>query len=200
MIAVTDPRPIRETPDHYARSLGEVTVGTPERLSGPIELSDYDPAWAATFRGQAVRIHDALGRRANRIEHVGSTAVPDLPAKPIIDIVLEVPDAADEDAYVPELATLGYVLRIREPVWFEHRLLRGHRPRVNLHVFGAGCPETDRMVRFRDWLRANPADRDVYAAAKRELAAREWTYLQQYADTKTDVIAAIVARADARGR
>lgn len=200
MIAVTDPRPIPETPDDYARSLAEVTVGTPERQSGPIELRDHDLAWAATFRDQAVRIHDALGRRANRIEHVGSTAVPDLLAKPIIDIVLEVPDAADEGAYVPELATLGYVLRIREPGWFEHRLLRGHRPQVNLHVFGAGCPETDRMVRFRDWLRANPADRDRYAAAKRELAAREWTYLQQYADAKTEVIAAIVARADAHGR
>jgi GrpB-like predicted nucleotidyltransferase (UPF0157 family) len=165
-----------------------------ERPAGPIELCDHDPEWAARFREQAVRIRDALGARASRIEHVGSTAVPDLIAKPIIDVVLEVPDSADEGAYVPELATLGYVLRIREPEWFEHRLLRGHRPQVNLHVFPAGCPETDRMVRFRDLLRTHPADRDRYAEAKRELAAREWSYVQQYADAKAPVIEAILAR------
>src|SRR5947209_410573 len=75
---VTDSRPIPKTPRDYERSLAEVTLGTPERPSGPIELSDHDPAWAATFREQAVRIRDALGSRAHRIEHVGSTAVPDL--------------------------------------------------------------------------------------------------------------------------
>ena len=195
MVTVPEPHPSIKTPQDYERSLAEVTVGTPERLSGPVALSDHDPAWAAIFRDQAVRIRDALGRRAHRIEHVGSTAVPDLVAKPIIDIVLEVPDSADEDDYVPELATHGYVLRIREPRWFEHRLLRCHRPRINLHVFGADCPETDRMLRFRDWLRANPADRDLYAAAKRDLAAREWAYVQQYADAKTEVITDIVTRA-----
>jgi GrpB-like predicted nucleotidyltransferase (UPF0157 family) len=200
MVIVPDPHPSIKTPQDYERSLAEVTLGTPERLSGPVVLSDHDPAWAATFREQAVRIRDALGRRAHRIEHVGSTAVPDLVAKPIIDIVLEVPDSADEDDYVPELATHGYVLRIREPRWFEHRLLRCHRPHINLHVFSANCPETDRMLRFRDWLRANPADRDLYAAAKRDLAARDWTYLQQYADAKTAVITDIVTRAGSHGR
>jgi GrpB-like predicted nucleotidyltransferase (UPF0157 family) len=103
-----------------------------------------------------------------------------------------VPDSADEGAYVPELATLGYVLSIREPEWFEHRLLRGHRPWVNLHVFSAGCSETDRMVRFRDRLRAHPADRDRYAETKRELATRDWAYVQQYADAKTPVVEAIL--------
>lgn len=200
MVIVPDPSPSIKTPRDYERSLAEITVGTPERLSGPVALSDHDPTWGATFREQAVRIRDALGRRAQRIEHVGSTAVPDLVAKPIIDIVLEVSDSADEDAYLPDLASHGYVLRIREPRWFEHRLLRCHRPRVNLHVFSADCPEIDRMLRFRDWLRANPADRDLYGAAKRELAGREWTYVQEYADAKTEVIAAIVARADQHGR
>jgi GrpB-like predicted nucleotidyltransferase (UPF0157 family) len=66
---------------------------------------------------------------------------------------------------------------------------------VNLHVFTAGCPETERMLRFRDWLRATPGDRDLYARAKRELASRDWTYTQQYADAKTAVVAAIMARA-----
>jgi GrpB-like predicted nucleotidyltransferase (UPF0157 family) len=91
------------------------------------------------------------------------------------------------------------VLRIREPSWLGHRLLRGFRPRVNLHVFTADCPETDRMLRFRDWLRAHPDDRERYAAAKRDLAARDWAYVQQYADAKTEVITAIIARADAQG-
>jgi GrpB-like predicted nucleotidyltransferase (UPF0157 family) len=163
-----------------------------DRWSGPIELHDHDPEWAAMFREQAVRIRDALGARASRIEHVGSTAVADLIAKPVIDIVLEVPDSAEESAYVPELATLGYVMRIREPEWFEHRFLQGHRPQVNLHVFSADCPETDRMLRFRDRLRAHPADRDRYAEAKRELAARDWAYVQQYADAKTSVIEEIL--------
>lgn len=197
MAGVTDPRPIPRTPEEYERTLAEVTVGTPERLSGPIELSDSDPGWAGAFREQAVRIRDALGARTIRIEHVGSTAVPGLVAKPIIDIVLEVPDSADENAYVPELASLGYVLRIREPDWFAHRLLRGHRPEVNLHIFSADCPETDRMLRFRDWLRSHPADRDRYAQEKRGLAARDWAYLQEYADAKTSVISAILARAAA---
>ena len=131
------------------------------------------------------------------LEHVGSTSVPGLPAKPIVDIVLEVPDSADEQAYVPDLGKAGYVLGIREPDWFEHRLLRGPRDAVNLHVFSAGCPETDRMLRFRDHLRTSTADRELYARTKRELAGRNWKYMQQYADAKTEVVGEIMARATA---
>ena len=130
-----------------------------------------------------------------RIEHVGSTAVPGLPAKPIVDIVLEVPDSADEAAYVPALEAAGYSLRIREPDWFEHRLLKGPDTDVNVHVFTAGCEEVDRMLLFRDWLRENAADRELYAERKRELAGREWKYMQQYADAKTAVVQEIMARA-----
>jgi GrpB-like predicted nucleotidyltransferase (UPF0157 family) len=126
---------------------------------------------------------------------VGSTSVPDLPAKPVIDIVLEVPDSSAEPAYVPDLEDAGYVLRIREPDWFEHRLFKGPDTDINLHVFSGGCTETDRMVLFRDWLRGNDADRDLYARAKRELASREWKYMQQYADAKTAIVTDIMTRA-----
>ena len=125
----------------------------------------------------------------------GSTAVPGLPAKPLIDIVLEVADSADEAAYVPAMESAGYVLRIREPDWFEHRVLKGPDTDVNVHVFTAGCEEVDRMLLFRDWLRENAADRELYAERKRELAGREWKYMQQYADAKTAVVDEIMGRA-----
>jgi GrpB-like predicted nucleotidyltransferase (UPF0157 family) len=129
------------------------------------------------------------------IEHAGSTSVPELPAKLIIDIVVEVPDSAVEEAYVPDLERGGYRLSIREPKWFEHRLFKGPDTTVNLHVFSAGCEEVRAMLRFRDHLRADDADRELYAQSKRELATREWTYLQQYADAKAAVIREILARA-----
>jgi GrpB-like predicted nucleotidyltransferase (UPF0157 family) len=123
--------------------------------------------------------------------------VPGLPAKPVIDIALEVPDSADEPAYVPDMETAGYVLRIREPEWFEHRVFKGPDTNVNLHVFSAGCEEVERMLLFRDRLRSNAADRELYARAKRELAARDWKYVQQYADAKTAVVHEIMSRAEA---
>jgi GrpB-like predicted nucleotidyltransferase (UPF0157 family) len=173
-------------------------IGGARPLSGPIELHDYDPHWPERYVEHAARVRAALGDRAVRLEHVGSTSVPGLAAKPIVDIVLEVPDSADELAYVGALEAVGYVLRIREPDWFEHRFLYIPGEGVQLHVFSSGCSETDRMVRFRDWLRADAADRDLYVRTKRELAARDWKYGQQYADAKTDVIEQIMARAMAR--
>jgi GrpB-like predicted nucleotidyltransferase (UPF0157 family) len=181
----------------YDEELARVTIGGPRPLDAPIEISEYDPRWPEWYEREEARIRAALGERVVRIEHVGSTSVPDLPAKPIVDIALEVPDSADEPAYVPDLEAAGYVLRIREPEWFEHRLFKGPDTEVNLHVFSAGCTEVEQMLLFRDWLRANAADRDLYARAKRELAARDWKYMQQYADAKTAVVHEIVARARA---
>ena len=195
----------------YEESLAEVTIGGPQPLGAPIEIRDYDPQWPRLYAREESRIRSALGERVVRLEHVGSTSVPGLPAKPVIDIALEVPDSSDEPAYVPDMEAAGYVLRIREPDWFEHRVLKsrpadaivstgrsrrthGRSPRVlnvgtasgalgpdtnvNLHVFTARCEEVDRMLLFRDWLRANAADRELYANAKRELAARDWKYVQ----------------------
>jgi GrpB-like predicted nucleotidyltransferase (UPF0157 family) len=170
-------------------------IGGARPLTRPIELRDYDPRWPGLYADHAARLGAALGERAVRVEHVGSTSVPGLTAKPIIDIALEVPDSADEPAYVGDLGAAGYVLRAREPEWFEHRLFHTPERDVNLHVFPAGCSETDRMVRFRDWLQRNDADRELYLQTKRELAARDWKYMQQYADAKTAVVHEIMARA-----
>ncbi len=177
------------------KRMAEVVIGGAEVLPERIVVQDYDPAWPRRYEREAARIAGALGRRVVRLEHAGSTSVPGLPAKPIIDIVLEVPDSAAEDQYVPDLEGAGYVLRVREPDWLEHRMFRTPNRDVHLHVFSAGCPETERMVRFRDHLRTNADDRDRYAQAKRELADRDWKYMQQYADAKSDVVADIMSRA-----
>jgi len=163
--------------------------------SGPVVLVEYDPEWPRLFEREEARIRDALGTKALQVEHTGSTSIPGLAAKPIIDIVLAVADSTDEAAYVPPLEAAGYVLRIREPDWFEHRLLKGTGPSVNVHVFSTGCVEIERMLRFRDHLRANAGDRELYERTKRELARREWKYVQHYADAKSDVVEAILTRA-----
>ncbi|HEY6067381.1 MAG TPA: GrpB family protein [Gaiellaceae bacterium] len=181
----------------YDALLAEVTVGETQQLQGQVEIRDYDPEWPGLYAREEKRIRGILGERVMRMEHAGSTSVPGLPAKPLIDIVLEVPDSSDEPAYAADLETAGYPLRIREPDWFEHRLFKGPDTNVNLHVFSAGCSETDRMLLLRDWLRANESDRELYASAKRELAARDWTYVQQYADAKTAVVTEILGRAQA---
>lgn len=175
--------------------LRAVTVGEPTRLAGPVELVDYDPAWPRLFAREADRVRAALGDRALLLEHVGSTAVPGLTAKPRIDMLLVVADSAHEPAYAPALEAAGYVLRIREPDWHEHRVFKGPDTDVNLHVFSPGCPEIDRMLRFRDHLRSNEPDRRLYERTKRELARREWAYVQNYADAKSAVVEAIIARA-----
>lgn len=172
-------------------------VGELKPLEAPILLAEYDPAWPGLFEREAARIRAALGDAARLVEHAGSTSVPGLAAKPIIDIVLAVPDSADEASYVPALEAAGYVLRIREPDWFEHRVFKGPDTNVNLHVFTVGAAEIERMLLFRDWLRANPADRDLYIQAKRELVSRSWRYVQNYADAKTAVVESIIERARA---
>jgi len=126
-------------------------IGGPRPLSGPVEIHEYDSMWPVLYAREAEQIRGALGDRVVRLEHVGSTSVPGLAAKPVVDIALEVPDTRDEDAYVADLEAAGYTLRIREPEWFEHRLLKRTQPPVNLHVFSAGCEETDKMLLFRDW-------------------------------------------------
>jgi GrpB-like predicted nucleotidyltransferase (UPF0157 family) len=193
VLTLRDPNDV----DSYDKELAKITIGGARPLLKPIEIQDYDSDWPLLYAREEARIRPILGDRVVRIEHVGSTAVPDLPAKPVIDIALEVPDSATESAYVPELEAAGYALRIREPEWFEHRLFKTSDSDVNLHVFTAACREVDRMLLFRDWLRTNAADRELYATAKRVLAARDWKYMQQYADAKTTVIHEIMSRAQA---
>ncbi len=105
-------------------------------------------------------------------------------AKPIIDILLVVADSADEPSYVRALEGAGYVLRIREPDWQQHRLFKGPDTNINLHVFTEGSEEVQRTLLLRDWLRTNKADRELYARTKRELAIKKRKYVQNYADAK----------------
>ena len=170
-------------------------IGTPIVLNSTIELKPYDPHWPAMYASLADRIRAVLGPRVLLLEHVGSTSVPGLSAKPVVDIVLAVADSADESTYVPALEGLGYVLRIREPGWFEHRLLKSPEADVNLHVFSDGCEVIGRLLAFRDWLRTHDDDRKLYERTKQELAARTWKYMQNYADAKSEIVNDILARA-----
>ena len=170
-------------------------VNTRTAINGQVVLVAYDPAWPAMFREQADRIRAALGDRALRVEHIGSTSVPGLIAKPCIDIALVVADAGDDDAYIPDLQRAGYVLRISETFHGEpHRVFKAPDMNVNLHVPSQGSSEAAREIAFRDWLRSHPEDRDRYASAKRELASRTWQYMQDYADAKDAIVAEITAR------
>lgn len=177
------------------QEIRRVTVGEPLPVNGPITLVPYDPEWPALYAQESTRIREALGVRVVQLEHIGSTAVPGLTAKPIIDIMLIVEDSGDEDAYVPALNAAGYILRIREPDWDEHRCLKGPDTNVNLHVWSRGARQIQRHLRFRDRLRTNDADRERYAETKIRLAAQDWTFVQNYADAKNDVIDEIMRRA-----
>ena len=161
-------------------------------MSGRIELKEYDPAWTTLYEVERQKINNALNMDGIVIEHVGSTSVPGLCAKPIIDILLLVKDSSDEGSYVPDLEKAGYAMRIREPDWHGHRMLKGTEPEVNLHVFSVGCDEARRMIDFRDWLRTHEDDRNLYAETKRHLVRKKWKYLQDYADAKSEVVCEIL--------
>jgi GrpB-like predicted nucleotidyltransferase (UPF0157 family) len=164
-----------------------------------IALSAYDPDWPAQYEGEATKIRAALCKRALVLQHVGSTSIPGLCAKPIIDILLAVADSADEAAYVPDLTAQGYRLHLREPDWEQHRVMKGEAPAVNLHVFTIGSGEISRMLGFRDRCRSHPEERRLYEKTKRTLAAQTWRHVQHYANAKSEVVEAIIARAMASG-
>ena len=180
-------------------------------INSTIHLADYDPRWPAWYAKEEAKLTRALEGLDHTLWHVGSTSVPGLAAKPLIDILLAVPDAAvargdaadgsgqsdaDREAdYVDRIESTGYRLHLREPNWHEHRLFKGPRPPVNLHVFSAGSSEITRMLAFRDRVRAHDDERALYEAEKRRLAAQVWARTQDYADAKSTVVEAIIARA-----
>jgi GrpB-like predicted nucleotidyltransferase (UPF0157 family) len=177
----------------YAAGVGENLV--PPDPGSLVVVVEYDEEWPREFARQEVRIRHALGPVATEVHHAGSTSVPGLAAKAIIDVVLVVPDTDDEAAYAPALRAAGFTFASRSPAWFGHRLFKDRSPRVNVHVFGPRCPEVDRMLAFRDHLRRDAADRDLYETTKRELAGRTWVLAQDYADAKSPVVEEIMSRA-----
>jgi GrpB-like predicted nucleotidyltransferase (UPF0157 family) len=182
-------------PPHREDYLRSVTIGEVKPHDATIHLADYDSSWPSQYERLARLVTKAIPGQVLLLEHVGSTSVPGLAAKPIIDMVLAVPSSADEAAYVPRLEEEGFVLRIREPEWFQHRALKFIQPASNLHVFTAGCEEIGCMLMFRDRLRAHEDERLLYERTKRDLAQRTWKHVQDYADAKTAVVREILGRA-----
>lgn len=172
-----------------AAYLDEVLIGGREKRE--IVIVDYDSAWPARFERERERIQSALGSTALRVEHFGSTAVPGLAAKPIVDILVLVDDPEDDSRLVPAMASAGYELRVREP---GHRMFR--TPSRDVHVHFWTQSEVGRHLRFRDRLRASEEDRAAYERLKRELAERDWGDMNDYADAKSDLIAQILLRAE----
>lgn len=172
-------------------------VGLDESLIGGREkprivIADYDPRWPAQFDRERRRVRAALGAAALRIDHIGSTAVSGLAAKPIIDVLVtvEVPD--DDAVTVPAMQSAGYELRVRE---HEHRMFRTPARDAHVHVWSSASPEVERYLAFRDQLRRSAGDRLAYERLKRELATREWADMNEYAFAKGVLIESILSRA-----
>jgi GrpB-like predicted nucleotidyltransferase (UPF0157 family) len=176
----------------------DILIGGIEKRE--IVVVDYDPRWPEKFQQHAAILALALGNKALAIEHVGSTSVPALAAKPIIDIDVLVEDPSNEAVYLPALVQAGYVLRVREPDWHEHRMFRTPELDVHVHLFAEGCVEFARHIAFRDRLRSNAADRRLYESVKRKLAQEEWPDMNAYARAKTEVVEQIIARASPNSR
>jgi len=176
--------------DDLDRHLDAVLIGGREPFT-PV-VSDYDPAWPVRFGELEARIRSALGDIALAVEHIGSTSVPQLAAKPIVDVLVVVADVDDEPSYVSALEEAGFVLRVREE---RHRMFRTPERDVHIHVYSSGDQAIADYLDLRDWLRVDESDRALYAGVKRDLAQRPWTDMNHYADAKTDVIKQVLGRA-----
>ena len=172
-----------------------VTEGS-ERPRVPLVITGYDPAWPQTYERWRQRIAAALDRTTIRIEHVGSTSVPGLAAKPIVDIQVSVADPGGEPRYVPPLQAIGLVLRSRDEL---HRFLRppaGQPREVHVHVCAAGGHWEHDHLLFRDYLRAHTAACLRYAEAKRASARRWSDDSWAYTEAKTGIILDILEQAE----
>jgi GrpB-like predicted nucleotidyltransferase (UPF0157 family) len=179
-----------DAPTHLDAKLDAVLIGGREPVT--IQVVDYDSGWPERFEAEQRRIAAALGPMARRVEHIGSTAVPGLAAKPVIDMLVEVDDPDDEQRFRPQMESAGFQLRVSEP---RHRMFRTPAKDVHVHVWPTGSVEASDYLTLRDWLRADVDDRRLYAQAKRRLAGRPWRDMNYYAEAKSAIIAEISARA-----
>jgi GrpB-like predicted nucleotidyltransferase (UPF0157 family) len=170
--------------------LDEILVGGMEPAT--IRVVAYDPSWPDRFEAEEKRLRAALGERARRIEHIGSTAVPGLAAKPIVDVLVEINQFEDHARYCESLQAAGYELRVREA---NHLMFRTPDRDVHVHIWPAGSENIEPHLIFRDWLRSHPDDRRLYERTKQELARRAWPDMNYYAEAKNPVIGKIMARA-----
>ncbi|MDQ2991833.1 MAG: GrpB family protein [Candidatus Eremiobacteraeota bacterium] len=164
-----------------------ILIGGPERVD--IVIAEYDPRWPERYAVERERIATALAENAMRIEHIGSTSVPGLGAKPIVDILVAVAHPDDEACHRGALERAGYVLRVIEP---GHRMYRTAERDVHVHVWADGTDDIVRHVAFRDLLRSSADARSTYEGVKRELASRSWDDSNAYAEAKTQVIAQLL--------
>jgi len=185
--------PSSEKPRRRSDVIESELIGGVEKSALVIE--NYDPAWPQQYADHEARIQRALGVDAVAIEHIGSTSVPWLAAKPIIDILVVVPDITAEEDYLERLLTAGYQIRVREP---GHRMVRTPGRDVHIHILESGDPAADDYLLLRDHLRTDSSDRELYERTKRELIALDWPDMNAYADAKTEVIDAIKHRARTR--
>jgi GrpB-like predicted nucleotidyltransferase (UPF0157 family) len=168
-----------------------------DRFDPAVRVVDYDPAWPGLAEAELRRIGRALGEMAVRLEHVGSTAVPGLAAKPIIDLQVCVDSIQPRKRYVGSLEKLGYLfVPAPESPDFHFFAKPAARPRTHhVHVCAAGSEHESRHIAVRDFLRAHPDEAARYAALKREVAARNPRDRLAYIDGKNEYVTALEARA-----
>ena len=181
------------SPDEdHDRYLDSVLIGGREQAC--IIIANYDATWPERYADLQRRVEQALAATALSVEHIGSTSVPGLAAKPIIDMLLVVRSVDDEAAYVEALEQVGFILRVREP---GHRMFRTPERDVHLHVYAQGDQAVADYLDLRDWLRESESDRALYQATKMDLAQRQWSDMNYYAAAKSDVIRDVLGRAKA---
>lgn len=189
----------RSTPPPAPSGLGgprgsfELIGGREKRA---IVLVPSDPQWPLRFERERERIVAALGGAARLVEHIGSTAVPGLIAKPIVDVLVGVDDP-DDERFVDALVAAGYELRVREP---GHRMVRTPEHDVHVHVWRHDDAEVVRYLALRNRLRADAGERAAYAALKQRLALLDWDDMNDYAEAKSSLIEEILARGGAPPR
>ena len=182
-----------QSPADHDRHLDAVLIGGREPVT--LVLSEYDPTWPARYAEVAARLRSALGEKALAVEHIGSTSVPGLAAKPVIDVLLVVADVEGEASYAPALVDAGFVLRVRET---GHRMYRTPGRDVHVHLYGPDDQAITDHLDLRNWLRVDASDRALYADVKRELVRRPWSDMDHYADAKTEVVQQVLSHARAR--